>query len=84
MVAFKNCLIDYVWTLVMYWKSREVFLVPFQGRLCTLRIFFQILLNHTEIRLHLPCTDCFGTANGQYPFVDPNLSGFGKYNLISV
>ena len=43
----------------------------------------QILLNQTELRLYLPCTDWFGTANGYFPIVLPNRSENGKYNLIS-
>ena len=39
----------------------------------TQRNLFKILLNQTEIRLYLPCSDLFGTANKN-----------GKYNLISV
>ena len=46
MVPFKNCLIDYVWTLVMYWKS-----------VYTQRNLSEILLNQTEIRLYLPFSD---------------------------
>ena len=38
---------------------------------------FQILLNKTQIRFHLPFSDWFRTANGQCPL-------HGKYNLISV
>ena len=48
------------------------------------RNLFQILLNQTEIRLYLPCTHRFGTANGQRPFAVPNQSENGKYNHISV
>ena len=48
------------------------------------RKLFGILLNQTEIRLYLPCTDWFGTANGQCPFAVPNQSENGKYNLVSV
>ena len=33
---------------------------------------FGILLNHTKIRLYLPCTNWFGTANGRCPFAAPN------------
>ena len=51
---------------------------------CTRRNLFEIALNQTEIRLHLPCTDWFGTANGHCPFTVPNHSVYGKYNLISV
>ena len=43
----------------------------------TEKYIFEILLNQTEIRLYLPCTDWFRTANGQCPL-------HGKYNLISV
>ena len=47
---------------------------------CTHR---EILSNQPEIRLYLPCTDWFGTANGQCLFAVPNQSVNGKYNLIS-
>ena len=43
----------------------------------------EILLNQTETRLYLPCTDRFWTANGQCSFAVPNKSVHGKYNLIS-
>ena len=46
----------------------------------TQRNIFRILLYHTEIRLYLPCTDWFGTANG-CPFAVPNHSENGKNNL---
>ena len=48
------------------------------------RNLFGILLDLTEIRLYLPCTDWFGTANGHCPFAVPNWSVHGKYNLITV
>ena len=44
---------------------------------------FEILLNQTEIRLYLPCTDWFGTANGQCPFAVRNHSEKEKNNPIS-
>ena len=45
---------------------------------------FEILLNETEIRLYLPCTDWFGTANGHRSFDVPNQLKNDKCNLISV
>ena len=51
--------------------------------LATREIFSEILSNQTEIRLNLPCTDWFGTANGHRPFAVPNQSDNGEYNLIS-
>ena len=46
---------------------------------------FQILLNQTEIRLYLPCTDWFGIANEQRPgLLFQNQSEHCKYNPISV
>ena len=50
----------------------------------TQRNLFEILSNQTEIRLYLPFSDWFGTANGQCPFAAPNQSENRKYNLISV
>ena len=50
----------------------------------TQRDLFYILLNQTQIRLYLPCTDCFETANGRCPFDVPNQSVYGKYNLICI
>ena len=50
----------------------------------TQRFFFEILLSETEIRLYLPCSDWFGTANRHCPFTVTNQSENGKYNLISV
>ena len=44
----------------------------------------EILLNHTEIRLYLPFSDWFGTANQSLPFAVPNQSLHGKYNQIWV
>ena len=51
--------------------------------LCTQRNLSEMLLNQIEIRLYLPCTDWFWTANGRL-FAVPNQLGNGKYNLISV
>ena len=42
--------------------------------LYTQRNLFQIALNQTQIRLYLPCTDWFGTANRRSPFAIPNQS----------
>ena len=51
----------------------------------TQRNIFQILSNQTEIRLHVPCNDRFGTGKRTlYPFAVPNQSVHGKYNLIWV
>ena len=36
------------------------------------RNIFEIILNQPEIRLYLPCTDWFGTANRQCPLAVPN------------
>ena len=44
---------------------------------------FEILLNQPDIRLYLPFSDWFGTANWQCPFTVPNWSENSKYNLIS-
>ena len=44
----------------------------------------EILLNQAEIRLYLPCTDWFGTANGPSSFAVRNRSVHGKYSLILV
>ena len=49
----------------------------------THRNLFEILLNQTEVRLHLPFSDWFGAANGRVRLI-PNQSEIGKYNLISV
>ena len=49
-----------------------------------LRNIFEILLNQTEIRLYLPFSDWFGTANGRCLFAVPNQAENGIYNLISV
>ena len=43
----------------------------------------EILLNQPEIRLYLPFSDWFETANGQCPFTVQNQPENGKYNLIS-
>ena len=51
---------------------------------CTQANLFDILLNSTEIRLYLPCTDLFGTANRRCPVAVLNQSENCKYNLISV
>ena len=50
----------------------------------TLRDILEILMNQTEIRLYLPFSDWFRTANGHCPFAVPNQSVYGKYNPISV
>ena len=50
----------------------------------TQRNLFEILWNEPEIRFYLPCTDWFGTANGQCPFVVPNQLLHGKYYLILI
>ena len=49
---------------------------------CTQRNLFEILLNQTEIRLYLSCTDWFGTKRSVR--LVPNKSMRGKYNIISV
>ena len=48
----------------------------------TQRNLFQILLDQPEIRLYLPYSDWFGTANGHCLFAVPNQSETSKYNLI--
>ena len=50
----------------------------------TQRNVFEILSNQPEIRLYIPFSDWFGTADGQQcPFAVSNQSENGKYNLIS-
>ena len=46
------------------------------------RNLFEILLNLTEIRLYLPFSDWFETANEHCPFVVSNQSENSKYNRI--
>ena len=48
------------------------------------RNLFEILLNQTEIRLYLPFSDWFRTANECRLFSVQILPENGKYNLISV
>ena len=80
-------------TIVLWWYprgfrdakvSRTARQKPFVFFVCTHREIFKTLLNQTEIRLYLPCTDLFGTANEQRPFAVSNQSQNNKDNLISV
>ena len=66
----------------MYNSTRNIIEFVSKAR-CTQRSLFQILSYQSQIRLYLPCTDWFGTANGQRPFAVPKQSGHGKYNPIS-
>ena len=47
-----------------------------EAKLCTQRILREILLNQTEFRLYLPCTDWFGTENEHCPF---GVKSIGKW-----
>ena len=75
-IIFFGSMLDLRWGLIqrqdlIFWKDTHR------------EIFFEILSNQPEIRLYLPFSDWFGTANGQCPFAVPNQSVHGKYNLIS-
>ena len=78
----------------MFLELFEQFLTLIEGRFFgivrnqiiphTQRIFLEILLIQTKIRLYVPFSDWFGTADGYYPFFVPNQSENGQYSLISV
>ena len=56
--------VDVYWSTISIeqWASiHDVTRDGFEWRFCTQRNLFEILLNQTEIRLYLPCTDWFGT-----------------------
>ena len=66
-------------------KSRDPWITRKTVRLMvhTEKYFWNIIKSN-RIRLYLPFSNWFETANGQCPFAVPNQSVHGKYNLISV